>query len=112
MAHIIKKNTTPTIDIKINGVTSTQIKKVILGFKEKDSENYPLLLRKETNKIENTMDGGSKISVTLTTEETLLLKEGDIFVDVYPIGNNIVYNTGRPIRYEVYGSFFKEAITS
>lgn len=111
----LKRNTTPAIPIRVNGVDFNKLDKVILGFKACKHNNTPLLLKKtimkESGVFKDTSSSGFTVVVTLTTKDTFELKPGDLFVDVYPIVGTAVINTGAPLRYEVIDTLLDEVIT-
>ena len=113
----IKRNTTPVLPIRVEGVKFEQLDKIIFGFKSCLHKNEPIILKKtiiKTEKINSFQDEdgtGFTVNLELTTEETFSFKPGDLFIDVYPVinGNKIV-NTGTPIRYEVIDTVLDEVI--
>lgn len=110
----LKRNTTPAIPIRVNGVDYNSLTKVVLGFKACKNKNTPLLLKKtiskDTGVFKDTSESGFTIIVTLSAQETFSLKHGDLFVDVYPVVGNAIINTGAPLRYEVIDTLMDEVI--
>lgn len=110
----LKRNTTPAIPIRVDGVDYNSLTKVVLGFKGCKHKDTPLLLQKtitkDTGIFQDTSSTGFTMIVTLTTKETFALKPGDLFVDVYPVVGNAVVNTGAPLRYEVIDTLMDEVI--
>lgn len=111
----IKRNTTPAIPIRVNGVDYNSLDKVVLGFKACKHKTTPLLFKKTITKangiFKDTSTSGFTVVVTLSTKETFSLKPGDLFVDVYPVVGTAVINTGAPLRYEVIDTLLDEVIT-
>lgn len=110
----LKRNTTPAIPIRVDGVNYNNLTKVVVGFKAEKTLNSSLLFKKTYTKgdgrFSDTSTSGFTLTMELTTEETFKLKAGDLFVDVYPIVGSSVINTGMPIRYEVIDTLLDEVI--
>jgi hypothetical protein len=107
MAMTLKRNTTPTIPIKISGISS--LNEVVLVFKNETSPSTPILFKKTVRNFTSSQ-GNWVATVTLTTAETMKFRAPEVFVDVYPISGSTVYNTGEALRYEVIDSLLQEAI--
>ena len=113
----IKRNTTPVLTIRVDGVNYNDLTKVVFGFKSCLHKNAPLLLKKIINKSSSDSftdySGGDGFTVLLwlTAEETFKFEPGDLFVDVYPVAGSSIINTGLPIRYEVIDTTLDEVIS-
>lgn len=112
MAIVLKRNTTPTIPIKINYVDDVDY--VMLVFKNENSPSVKPLFCKKVGIDENTLltrtETGYMATVLLTTEDTIQFRRPEVFIDIYPIKNNTVYDAGEFVRYEVRDTFLEEAI--
>jgi hypothetical protein len=112
MAMVLKRNTTPTIPIKINYVDDVDC--VMLVFKNENSPSIKPLFCKKVGIDPNTLltrtETGYIATVLLTTEETFQFRRPEVFVDIYPIKDNTVYNAGEFVRYEVRDTFLETAI--
>lgn len=110
----LKRNTTPAIPVRVDGVNYNSLSKVIVGFKSEKYPNAPLLFKKSYSKGDSHFSdvsiSGFTLTMELTTEETFKLKAGNLFVDVYPVVGASVINTGIPIRYEVIDTLFDEVL--
>ena len=112
----IKRNTTPVLTIRVDGVNYNDLTKVVFAFKSCLHKNAPLLLKKTITKNTGSFtdyDSGSGFTILLglTAEETFKFEPGDLFCDVYPMVRSSVINTGRPIRYEVIDTTLDEVIS-
>lgn len=113
----IKRNTTPILTIRVDGVNYNDLNKVVFGFKSCLHKNAPLLLKKTINKSSSgsftDYSGGNGFTVLLqlTAEETFRFEPGDLFVDVYPVAGSSIINTGAPVRYEVIDTTLDEVIS-
>lgn len=111
----LKRNTTPAIPIRVDGVNYNSLSKVIVGFKSEKYPNAPLLFKKSYNKGDSRFSdvsmSGFTLTMELTAEETFKLKAGSLFVDVYPVVGTSIIDTGMPIRYEVVDTLFDEVLS-
>jgi hypothetical protein len=107
MAMTLKRNTTPTIPIKINGISS--LNKVLLVFKNERFPGAPILFEKEITSFKN-LGSSWVVTVTLSAAETMKFRAPEVFIDVYPISGNTIHNTGSALRYEVIDSLKPEVI--
>ena len=116
MTNIIylKRNTTPAIPIRVNGVEYNSLTKIVFGFKACKHKDTPLLLKKTITKndgvFKDISTSGFTVIITLSAQETFNLKPGDLYVDVYPVVGNSIINTGEPLRYEVIDTLMNEVI--
>ena len=94
----IKRNTTPVLTIRVDGVNYNDLTKVVFGFKSCLHKNAPLLLKKTISKS--------------STDAFTDYSGGDGFtVLVYPVAGSSIINTGLPIRYEVIDTTLDEVIS-
>lgn len=103
--------------IRVDGVNYKDLTKVVFGFKSCLHKNAPLLLKKTISKsstdafTDYSGNNGFTVLLGLTAEETYKFEPGDLFVDVYPVTESSIINTGKPVRYEVIDTTLDEVIS-
>ena len=111
----IKRNTTAMLPIRVDGVNYTNVKRVKIVFKGCKHNSAPPSLIKEysfgNDVFTETSSMGFKLNIKLDPSDTFKFTPGDLFVDVYPITNIGIINTGEPLRYDVIDTLLKEVIS-
>ncbi|MBR3815137.1 MAG: hypothetical protein IKJ27_00250 [Clostridia bacterium] len=111
----IKRGTTPNIIIEIEDVNMDDITEVHFAFKAIDDETAPLLFpEKEYVKSKNpesfykVNDEKFEVNIKLKEKETFKIPKGYFYVDVLPIAGEERLDTGKPLKMESFGTYFKE----
>ena len=112
----MKRNTTPTLTVKIN-LPLDSVKRIEFIFKEEISKEYPALIHKKLEKAdfklkdENTTEC-FHLLLSFTTEETMLLPEGDVYMDTLIELNGGIVPETVVVRLNVNETLFEEVYKS
>ena len=121
MSAEYKRYTTPTMPIKLKGITLDNLTEIKFRFKAKDDEKSPVLhevgfVIKDVpyNKVEELFETGDDyviVNIPFSKEDTLKLPPGNIFVDILPICNDSILRIKKKPSFKMDSTYFanKEA---